>query len=477
MAAPAENILRTITGSLLQGEALYSPGVYRGAVEIFLPELSPALQRISTAILAALLPNGTVNADAVSGALNGSISDRYLLDQLKRAEYPALIDSELRLTEILRAREDAAQDRELDEFLFQQGAAPQAAPAKAPEAAPAQPGPEVTILENMRPRSVLELLADTSLTEPEPVFEGLMAVGEVTVVGGPPKAMKSWTVKSVGLCAATGAPWLGFPCPRPFRVLLLSAEGREVRLRERFQKLIGFTPVEEAGLAAMEYISTLGRLKIDTSAGQRALLRIAAPFDVVILDPLYRFIAEGDENSHRDARRVQDVLDQIKGQGKAIVIVHHVRKPGVVSSGISELRGAGLDGYVDGAIILSRLKEDSDDRFRMEFCLRNFESPPPMDLVREGVVLLPATKKGVAAPTNIPATEVVRILGLFGGEMAGGDLSAQLVDLRGVSKATAARAIAAAVTPPGNPVDWRPAGGRGNKRIYYVVTDEDGGGS
>jgi hypothetical protein len=302
--------------------------------------------------------------------------------------------------------------------------------------------PKIIVLESMQPRTVEDLILDTSLTAPEDVFDGLMSLGELTVVGGPPKAMKSWTVKTLGLMAAMGAPWLGFHAHRPFQTLLLSSEGREVRLRERFQTLIGFTSVEEEGLRRMSYLSTGGKIKLDTELGERTFLRLIEPYELIILDPWYRFQSEGEENSHKDQRPMQDLFDRVKELGKCIVLVHHVRKPTGLDSGISELRGAGLDGYTDGAIMLSRKKEDADDRFLMRFWLRNFEDPPDMELTRQGVVLVPAEEElRKKAPGGVSAEDILQILSLHK-ELPAGKLIAQIRELRKVSPASAERAIA-----------------------------------
>lgn len=347
------------------------------------------------------------------------------------------------------------------------------APAPAPEEGkkaieqpPASTDPRIIVLENMVSRPVADLILDETLTSPEEVFEGLIALGEVTVLGGPPKAMKSWTVKAMGICAASGKPWLGFNAVRPFTVLLLSAEGREVRLRERFKQLIAFTPAEDEGLRRMECLSTGGKLKLDTDAGEETLIRLVKGFEIVILDPYYRFIANGDENSHADQRRIQDVLDRVKALGKCVILVHHVRKGTGVNAGISELRGAGLDGYVDGAIMLTRKKAESSDLFTLDFMLRNFEDPNPMELSREGVVLVPATTT-LRPRTNIASREIVQILVDFGGEMRSAELYRQIQELKACSKATAERAVAYASTPPDNPVSWKPVPGTARGRTYF----------
>lgn len=328
---------------------------------------------------------------------------------------------------------------------------------KEKEQEPAKVDPRIIILEQMHPRTLTELLMDTTLSEPEPVLKGLLSLGELLTFCGPPKVMKSWSVMRIGLDLASGSPWLGFPAPRPFRVIYISAEGREVRLRSRVQTLIGFSSANDDALDRFSYVTTMGRLKIDTDIGERALMRWVEGFDVVILDPLYRFIAEGDENSHRDQRRVQDLFDRIKDMGKAVIVVHHTRKAGTTDAGIGEIRGAGLDGFTDSAIILRRKKEGTDERFVMSFDVRNDEPVKDMELRREGVVLLPAE-------SALPLRELLDIL--KAGELRGTAIHETLKDRRGVSKATAERTVGAALEA--DLISWRSAPGPGQGRFYFL---------
>lgn len=306
------------------------------------------------------------------------------------------------------------------------------------------PDPRVVILENMKTRSVRELLADDTLTEPEAALDGIFGMGEVLVLGGPPKAMKSWTVKAIGLSLASGTPWLGFKVPSPHRVIYLSAEGLEARLRARFQTLIGYTEVEAEALERFHSISTLGRIKLDTDAGEATFLRLIEPFEVVIIDPYYRFQEKGVENSHDDQRKMQDLMDRVKGMGKAIIIVHHLRKPGQTNAGIEELRGAGLSGFTDSAIILNRVKGKSDDRFVATFDIRNYEPIADMDLIRDGVVLS-QTERERKAPGGVTPENVAEILSRLG-PLSATDLYGQIQELNKVGYATAQRAALEALS-------------------------------
>lgn len=326
-----------------------------------------------------------------------------------------------------------------------------------------RPAPRVTVLEDLKPRSLRDLLSDPSLTEPEPVLEGILGVGELAVLGGPPKAMKSWTVKSIALSLAAAQPWLGFEVGRPFRALYLSAEGRECRLKERFQKMIAFSPdMEDETFDRIEVLSTGGKLKLDTDAGEDAFLRIIEPFEVIIADPFYRFIATGDENSHKDARRVQDLFDRVKDGGKTVVLVHHLRKPQGTDSGISELRGAGMDGFADAIFILQRKREQSDDRFSLRFTTRNYEDPPDMELRRDGVLLVPVDD----SERKVSRLDVMSALTLAGKEMTGSELIVALEEMTHAGERTIKRAIGDAVA--WKTVVWKPLPGRGRGRIYSI---------
>jgi hypothetical protein len=291
----------------------------------------------------------------------------------------------------------------------------------------------------------------------------------MTVLGGPPKAMKSWTAKTIGLSIAGARPWMGFNVPRPLKVLYLSAEGREVRLKARFQKLIASIDVTEEALENLEYLCTMGRLKIDTESGEQIFLRLIEPFEVVIIDPYYRFISNGDENSHKDQRVVQDLLDRIKAQGKCVLLVHHTRKPTGVDSGISELRGAGLDGFADGVLMLRRKKEKLDDLFTLQFTLRNYDEPPEMELRREGVTLIPGPHPDIRLLCS--SLDVAQILS--GKELAGDDLKKALAEEKKCSQSTVERAVTRALDD--NLIAYKPKPGKGRGRIYFRPGDRASG--
>lgn len=332
---------------------------------------------------------------------------------------------------------------------------------------PPMPSPPVVVLEEMRSRTVRELVLDDTLEQPEQVLEGLLALGELTVLGGAPKSYKSWSAKTIGLCIAGGKPWLGFNVPKPYKVLYLSAEGREVRLKSRFQLLLAKLDVPEEAFDNFEYVTTMGRLKLDTDTGEKTFLRLIEPFPVVIIDPYYRFISDGDENSHKDQRIFQDLMDRVKGMGKCVLLVHHTRKPtGGVDTGISELRGAGLDGFADGVLMLRRKRDELENLFTLRFTLRNYDEPDDKDLVRSGVLLVPAPP-----PNPISLCGTTDILNILSGtELPGDELKNALAEEKECSKSTIERAIKQALHE--NLIAYKPKPGKGRGRIYYRPEDQ-----
>ena len=123
--------------------------------------------------------------------------------------------------------------------------------------------------------------------------------------------------------------------------------------------------------------------------------------------------------------------------------MHHLRKPGQVNAGIEELRGAGLSGFTDSAIILNRVKAKSDDRFLATFDIRNYEPVPDMDLLRQGVILT-QTERERKAPGGVTPEDVAEILSNLG-PLPATSLYGQIADLKSVNTRTAERAVAEAL--------------------------------
>ncbi len=282
-------------------------------------------------------------------------------------------------------------------------------------ATPTSPRPFVLEDEYPDPLSIL-LERDTVI--PEPIIgDGLLYPGTVMVIGGASKARKSWLAIDLCLSLASGGKFLTHPVPRRRLVLYLGAEGMEWKIKRDFQQAATYKPgITDDDLNWVWVKATLGRIKIDTDAGEKWLNQHAQMFAVIVIDPYYRFLSRGKENDHADQRVIQDVIDRLKAQGKAVVLCHHLRKPQGEDAGAAELRGAGLDQFADSILILKRRRTPTSDQTTLHYTLRNAPEPDVLDLsVSEatGPLLIPGEDRKVR-----PA-DVVKVLRDAGGRIEG----------------------------------------------------------
>lgn len=322
-------------------------------------------------------------------------------------------------------------------------------------------------LDAMESRTVADLVSDAE-PEPEPYIKKMLSPGEVLMIAGPPKAGKSWLTIAMLLSLAAGIPFFGYPIPRPRRVLLLSGEGSDRRIRARLLSAIAYSPeIEDVALERIAVLSSEGRLKIDTPAGERTFFRLSEGFDVVAVDPLYRFQSEGDENSHSDQRHVQDIFDRLKAKGTGLILVHHRRKPTAIDAGAEELRGAGWANYADAVLMLGRKRQDAGNRFLLQSTLRHDEEPDDLELTREGPLFVPAE------PTEriVTGADVASVVQEAGGRVEGRKAIVEaLRRLTGASEGTIRRAI---LDAEAKGLLWSAKRtGPGQGRVYVLKEDE-----
>jgi len=182
----------------------------------------------------------------------------------------------------------------------------------------------------------------------------------------------------------------------------------------------------------------------------------------VIVDPYYRFISIGSENDHADQRAIQDVIDRLKAKGKAIVLVHHLRKPQGTDAGAAELRGAGLDAFADSILLLARKRHRGEERFTIKYVLRHDEPKDDLELSPNGPLLI------VAEPLPPKATvqDVTDALNQAGGILSGTDLKQAVKTTTQAAKHEIDDAITEGVS--GNVIGWKPKPGRGQGRLYFL---------
>jgi hypothetical protein len=186
------------------------------------------------------------------------------------------------------------------------------------------------------------LICDEELVaRPRPLelISGVMPVGGLVVVYGPPGAGKSFMVLDWALSVATGFRWLGREV-RQGPVVYIAAEGSA-----------GLGPRIRSWKAHRGYVGTAGvrflaeSVNLMEPAEVERLLAECRGLEespaLVIVDTLARCMIVGDENSTSDMSSFIAGADRIRREtGATVCIIHHTRRDSTLERGSSALRGA-----------------------------------------------------------------------------------------------------------------------------------------
>jgi len=281
---------------------------------------------------------------------------------------------------------------------------------------------------------------------------GLLMRQSAAMIRGWKKTLKSWEAAQGVLCLALGINYHVFPVKRSFRVLIVQAEISPARYQARLMKLLGHhkgaSDLHDR-LKGKVFVKN-GSPKIDGDSFEilKGWVEKIKP-DVVVLDPIYKFLRFADENSHSSMRLVFDRLDEIKAMGCALLLVHHNRKAiagEAESSSMGAARGAGWEEWVDSIIAIRRDRDDRN-RARLSFELRNDEEPADVYVSRDsetmwGEVTGEVTDKRQKM-TPLDAQDALKSLG--GRCESKGQLEQEVMRRCGVSERTAGIRIDEAV--------------------------------
>lgn len=179
------------------------------------------------------------------------------------------------------------------------------------------------------------------LGRPRWLVESLWTASGAGVLGGQPKAGKTWLALDIAVSVASGTACLGaFSVPEPGPVLLYLAEDSASSAHERVSGICRHRGVSLDDLDLLLLSTPVLRLDL-TGDSQR----LAATIDtfrprLLVLDPFVR-VQSIDENSATEVSRLLAGLTALKRSfDLAILLVHHVRKNGAGHPG-QALRGSG----------------------------------------------------------------------------------------------------------------------------------------
>jgi hypothetical protein len=189
---------------------------------------------------------------------------------------------------------------------------------------------------------------------PEVIGCGILPAQAIAVISAYSKMGKSILAMILGICIASGHPFLvQFPINRRWRVLYFQLEISEKSIADRLRKMLPYARQHGIDPGSNFEIVNMPPLKIDTEDGLKAAMRIirARRPDVVIWDPLYKLHSQ-DENKSDRMQRVLDKFDYIRSVFKVTqIIVHHHGKPSKDTSGrdgFQLMRGSSVfDAFAD----------------------------------------------------------------------------------------------------------------------------------
>jgi hypothetical protein len=303
----------------------------------------------------------------------------------------------------------------------------------------------------------------------EIIGNGLLMRQSACLVRGWKKALKSWEASQIAICSALKYGYHCFPVTRSSRVLIVQAEISPARYQARLAKLLQAHGGWADAIKGKVYIKN-GAPKLDGDSFEilKNWVDKIKP-DLVVLDPIYKFLRFADENSHSSMRTVFDRLDELKAMGCAILIVHHNRKaaPGETgSTSMGTARGAGWEEWADSIIALRR-DNTNKNRVKMSFELRNAEEPPDIVVDRDPETMWGVMTEIAADRRQKVTTLDVRDALLSLGGQAGSktELCQTLMDRYGISDRTAETRIDMAVEE--GLIQF--GGSGGGKRIGYQV--------
>lgn len=184
--------------------------------------------------------------------------------------------------------------------------------------------------------------------EPPPfdwIVENIVAKGFKGDLCAKSKQGKSFFGMQLALCVASGRDFLGMRVPRARRTAYFNLELIERGAWERGERM-GKTLNADVGdtLYIVNLRGTAGRLREHTAALVAEVKRLG--IDLIILDPRYKLIAEGeDENNAAGLRGVLEFRDAL-AEAAAVLLIGHDPKGDTAGKSMAD-RGAGS--YTAGA--------------------------------------------------------------------------------------------------------------------------------
>ncbi|MCD7827766.1 MAG: AAA family ATPase [Clostridiales bacterium] len=226
---------------------------------------------------------------------------------------------------------------------------------------------------------------------PEELIGGLLRAGHKMLVSGSSKAGKSFFLMELCVSIAEGREWMGFPCKQG-KVLYVNLEIDPASCIWRFKNIYNAYGIEPLHPDNIEIWNLRGYAIPMDKLVPKLIKRIKGRgFAAVVIDPIYKVIT-GDENNATDMGAFCNQFDKICTETgcSAIYCHHHSKGAQGAKRAMDRASGSGVfardpDAHVDiiqldtPEDLRKSLPDKSVTAWRMEFSLREFKNPQPVD--------------------------------------------------------------------------------------------------
>ena len=215
------------------------------------------------------------------------------------------------------------------------------------------------------------------------MISGILRQGHKMLIAGSSKAGKSFLLIQLAYAIATGTQWLGRQCMKG-RVLYFNFEIDPPSFKNRVHKVVDKLGGKlEKGRFDIWNLRGIP-VKLDELIDRVIAYARGKDYTAIILDPLYKLMLGGDENSAGDIGKVCVAFDRLASQlGASVIYCHHFSKgTSYQKAGQSiadRASGSGVFGRDPDAIMtLNELEHEpvgaDDDRrgFKISSVLREF---------------------------------------------------------------------------------------------------------
>jgi hypothetical protein len=207
------------------------------------------------------------------------------------------------------------------------------------------------------------------------LLEGVIPRAGNGIIGGDPKATKSFAATDLGISLSCGANWMGFNVSKRVKVAVVSREDDEGLTRRRMRKLLAGNSKYQDFSDAWHIIDTRAQMadfKVTTEAHMDKLIGELGDFgaELVVLD-VFRVLHDKDENDNTEVAEVLRKVTRIQSELQcATLLVHHIAKSENANP-FKGLRGAScIHGWMEFGMAASVMNpEDERENFvrRLQF--------------------------------------------------------------------------------------------------------------